>query len=218
MNDLRILVADDHEIVRQGLVSLLSEQSGWTVVNQASNGVEAVRLARESRPAVVVMDMTMPEMNGLDAARQIHTQLPNTEILILTAYESSELVREAVAAGARGVVLKNDAGNTLVQAIASLAEGKLYFSSKLVPLSQYEAFDQSVANDAAESEEPRLTPREREVVRLIAEGSSNKEIGTALGISVRTVETHRMNIMRKFGMQSVSELVRYAIRNRIIEA
>lgn len=217
MSELRILLADDHEIIRGGLISLLTAQPGWTVVGQASTGVEAVRLARELKPDIIIMDMTMPELNGLEATRQIIQELPHAEILILTVHGSEKLLRDVQEAGARGFVLKNEASRVMAQAVQSLAQHRPFF--RLSPETTGSPGD--TARRTAEAESgytgPRLTPRERQIVQLIAEGSSNKIIGDKLSISVRTVETHRMNIMRKLGIQSVSELVRYAIRNHIIE-
>jgi DNA-binding NarL/FixJ family response regulator len=158
------------------------------------------------------MDITMPELNGLEATRRILAQLPQTEVLILTMHESEEIVREMLAAGARGYVLKSDAGFALVAAIKSLAEHKPYFTSKVSALVL-----QGYLNPEAR-QAPKLTSREREVVQLIAEGRSTKEVAELLGISVKTAETHRTNIMRKLELRSVSELVRYAIRNKIVEA
>jgi DNA-binding NarL/FixJ family response regulator len=208
---MRILIADDHEMVRKGLRSLLEEQPEFEIVAEARNGREAVTKAREHKPDVVVMDFTMPELNGREATRLIRKELPDTEVLILTMHESEELAREVVAAGANGYVLKSQAGNALVEAIHSLALHKPYFTTRLGAF----VFKGYLNENTRES--PELTPREREIVQLIAEGKSNKEVAIALNISTKTAETHRTNIMRKLDLHSAGDLVRYAIRNKLVE-
>lgn len=211
MKSLRILLADDHEMVRAGLRAVIEEQRGWEVCGEARTGREAVDRAFELNPDVVVMDFTMPELNGMEATRQIHARLPRTQVLILTMHESEELVREVLAAGARGYMLKSDAGHALVDAIQSLADQKPYFTSKVSTLVLKGYLNPSTR------ENPVLTPREREIVQLVAEGKSTKEVADKLNISPKTAETHRTNIMRKLNLHSVSGLVRYAIRNRLVE-
>ena len=211
MKSLRILLADDHEMVRQGLRALIENQSGWQVCGEATTGREAVTKARELKPDIVVMDFTMPELNGMEATRQIRAALPRTEVLLLTMHESEELVREVLAAGARGYVLKSDAGRALVDALKALAEQKPYFTSKIAAL-VLEGYLNPITR-----ENPVLTPREREIVQLVAEGRSTKELADRLGISPKTAETHRSNLMRKLNLYSVSEVVRYAIRNKCVE-
>ena len=211
MKSLRILLADDHELLRQGLRTLIEIQSGWQVCGEATTGREAVAKARELKPDIVVMDFTMPELNGMEATRQIHAALPRTQVLILTMHESEELVREVLAAGARGYVLKSDAGRVLVDALKALADQKPYFTSKISAL-VLEGYLNPITR-----ENPALTPREREIVQLVAEGRSTKELADRLGISPKTAETHRTNIMRKLNVHSVSEVVRYAIRNKLVE-
>lgn len=211
MKSLRILLADDHEMVRHGLRALIEEQPGWQVCGEASTGRVAVAQARELKPDIVVMDFTMPELNGMEATRQICADLPRTQVLILTMHESEELVREMLNAGARGYVLKSDAGNALVDALKALADQKPYFTSKISALVL-----QGYLNPNTR-ESPTLTPREREIVQLVAEGRSTKEVADQLGISPKTAETHRTNIMRKLNIHSVSDLVRYAIRNKLVE-
>jgi len=209
MKSLRILLADDHELVRQGLRTLIEHQSGWQVCGEATTGREAVTKAGELKPDIVVMDFTMPELNGMEATRQIRAALPRTQVLLLTMHESEELVRDVLAAGARGYVLKSDAGRALVDALTALAEQKPYFTSKISAL-VLEGYLNPITR-----ENPALTPREREIVQLVAEGRSTKELADRLGISPKTAETHRTNIMRKLNLHSVSEVVRYAIRNQI---
>ena len=211
MKSLRILLADDHEMVRQGLRALIENQSGWQVCGEAITGREAVTKARELKPDIVVMDFTMPELNGMEATRQIRAALPRTEVLLLTMHESEELVREVLAAGARGYELKSDAGRALVDALKALAEQKPYFTSKIAAL-VLEGYLNPITR-----ENPVLTPREREIVQLVAEGRSTKELADRLGISPKTAETHRTNLMRKLNLHSVSEVVRYAIRNKFVE-
>jgi DNA-binding NarL/FixJ family response regulator len=212
----RILIADDHEMIRTGLRKILEGRDGWTVCGEAVNGREAVAKARELRPDVVVLDFAMPELNGLEVIRQIRATLPNTEVLILTMHESEQLARAALAAGARGFVLKSDAGETIAAAVEQLSQHRSYFTGTVsqMVLQGYLHPAEPVAERVIGA---RLTAREREIVQLIAEGRSSKEVAEALGISVKTAETHRANLMRKLALHSVSELVHYAIRNQIVE-
>jgi len=212
----RILIADDHELIRQGLRKLLEERPGWTVCGEASTGREAVAKARELRPDIAVLDVGMPELNGLEATRQIRRALPNSEVLILTMYDSERLIREALDVGARGLLLKTDLGDTLINALEHLRQHKPFFTSKVAELLPGGHLHPGPAESTRAGGE-RLTPRELEIVQLLAEGKSNKEVASALGISVHTAETHRSNIMRKLDLRSMSELVRYAIREHIIQ-
>ena len=217
MKTVRILIADDHELIRKGIASTLAEVPGWTVVAQADNGRQAVELAQSLRPDIVILDMTMPELNGLEATRQILSNRTGERVLILTAHESEQLVREVLNAGAQGYVLKSDAGRALVSAVEALLDGRPYFTSKVarIVLDGFLRSPDGVLNsDAAQT----LSPREREIVQLLAEGKSNKEVARALGITVKTAETHRGNIMRKMQFASLSDLIRYAIRNNIVGA
>ena len=216
MSQLRILIADDHEMVRRGLRATLAEQRGWEVCGEALTGRQAVALAERLRPDVVIMDLTMPELNGLEATRQIRRALPRVEVLVLTMHDSEHLVHEVLTAGARGYVLKNDAGRVLVQAVEALSQHKPYFTSRVSELVLERYLNPQTPLEPVGGP-PRLTPREREIVQLIAEGKSSKEIADVLGISVRTAETHRTNIMRKLDLHSASDVTRYAIRNRIVE-
>jgi DNA-binding NarL/FixJ family response regulator len=215
MNEVSILIADDHELLRRGLESVLSEMKHWTIVGQADNGREAVALATQLRPEVVVMDITMPELNGLEATRQILASVPETRVLVLSVHESEQLVREVLAAGAQGYLLKSDAGRELVVAIQALLENKPYFTSRVAQM-VLQGFLSSAAPEGNSAEPSRLSAREREIVQLLAEGKTTKEVASVLGISVKTAETHRTNIMRRLGFQSVVQLVRYAIRNEMI--
>jgi DNA-binding NarL/FixJ family response regulator len=215
MKPVRILIADDHEVVRHGVRAVLEGQAGWVVCGEASSGREAVAKAVELRPDIVVLDLSMPELNGLEATRQIRHAV-SAKILILTVHESDQVVTDVLDAGAHGYVLKTDAGRTLVEAIRALLGHQEFFTAHVHGVADRRA---STRRAAAERRAPgRLTPREREVVQLLTEGKSNKEVGVVLGITTKTAETHREHIMTKLHLHSMSDLVRYAIRNRIIEA
>jgi len=211
-----ILIADDHELVRRGLCAVVMEVDGWTVVAEAGNGRAAVELALQHQPDVAVLDLAMPEQNGLEATRHIVAQAPGTRVLILTAHESDQVVREVFEAGAQGYLLKSDAGHELVAAIQALLDGKPYFTSKVAPLILQGYLGAGSA--AAARVGGKLSPRERQIVQLLAEGRTNKDIARRLGITVKTAEKHRNNIMNKMGFRSLADLVRYAVRNRIVEA
>jgi len=215
MKDVRVLVADDHEVVREGVCALIERQPNLKVCGLAATGREAIDLARKTRPDVVVLDMTMPESDGLDAIRQIKKALPDTEVLVFSAHPSEEMIEEVFDAGAKSYVEKTQATRDLITAIRSLAEHKPFFSQKtseilLAKLSTGTAKEHDRAG-------PKLTTRETEIVRLLAQGGSNKEIAATLGISIRTVETHRATLMHKLGVHSVAGVVRYAIRHHLIE-
>jgi DNA-binding NarL/FixJ family response regulator len=214
MKPVRILIADDHELVRRGLAAELGQMPGWQVAAEAANGQQAVDLAHRLKPDLIVLDLSMPELNGLAATRRILEADPAARILILTAHESEQLVREVLAAGALGYVLKSDAGRVLVTALQSLLVGAPFFTSKVARV----VLDGYLRSPTPEpSGTSILSAREQEIVQLLAEGKSNKEVARALGISVKTAETHRSNIMRKTGFSSLAELVRFAVRNKIIE-
>lgn len=220
MAPFRILLADDHEVVRAGLRALLEEQSGWEVVAEAADGRDAVDKATKLKPDVVVIDIAMPSLNGLEAVRQIVKSVPNTKVLVLTMYDSDPLIQQVLQAGARGYLLKSDAGRDLVSAIDALRRNKTFFTPKVSQMVLEGYLDKSPKEKEAEDEPEslRLTSRQREIVQLLAEGKSSKEVAAVLGLSVKTAETHRANIMRKLDCHSVTELVRYAIRNHIIAA
>ena len=218
MKPLRILVADDHEVVRKGLRAILTGRPGWEVCCEAANGREAVGQALELRPDMIIMDISMPDLNGLEATRQIVDQLPRAQVLILSAHESENLVRQMLTSGARGYVLKSDIGEDLIAAVEALSRGRLYFTSRVSEYVLGESRRGVTLSEFPKEQRPQLSTREREVLQLLAEGKSNKEVGTALGISIKTVETHRANLMNKLGMHSLSDLVRYAIQNEIIQA
>jgi len=212
-----ILIADDHELTRDGIKGLLEKQAGWKACAQAVNGRQAVELARQFKPDVVVMDIGMAELNGIEATRQIRKVCPQTEVLILTLQESEDLIREALLAGARGFILKTDAARLLKVAIEALLEGEPFFTGKVSDLVLRGFFDPEEAIKSGASAQSRLTPREREIVQLLAEGRTGKEVAMKLAVSVKTIEAHRANVMRKLNIHSVAELVRYAVRNKMVE-
>jgi DNA-binding NarL/FixJ family response regulator len=214
MTALRILIADDHAVVRAGLRALLESQEGWEVCAEASDGRDAIEKATKLKPDVAVLDIGMPLLNGVEATRRIRVASPTTEILILTMHESDELVQQVVQAGARGYILKDDADRVLLAAVEAAEQHKSYFSTRLVT-----PVPGALPATSSETKRPRprLTPREREILQLLAEGRSNKEVAGLLGISVNTAEAHRANIMLKLGVHSLAELVHYAVRNQIIK-
>ena len=216
MTPLRILVADDHPVVRRGVRALLEGQTDWQVCGEASTGREAVEQAKRLDPDIVVLDLSMPELNGLDATRLILRDAPRTQVLVLTMHRSEELAHQVIRAGARGYVLKSDADRELVAAVDGLRQRRSFRSPSLRTPAMGgpgNAQGEEGAKDGGD-----LTPREREIVQLVAEGRSSKQVAELLGISVKTVESHRTNIMRKLRIRSVSELVRYAVRNGLILA
>ncbi|HTZ46456.1 MAG TPA: response regulator transcription factor [Verrucomicrobiae bacterium] len=217
---LRILVADDHDILRRGLKQLLTSHPGWQVCAEARTGREAVSLAEQHKPDILVIDIGMPDLNGLEAARRIRKTLPKIGIIILTLHFSDQLVKDIVEAGARAYVMKADADRDLVNAVEALANHRTFFTARAAEMLLNDFSDRisATATQIPLSPRSRLTSREREIVQLLAEGKSSKEVAAVLGISVKTAETHRANIMRKLQVHSVSELVRYAIKNGIIEA
>jgi len=203
---MRIVVADDHDLIRHGLRRILESRPGWEICGEAATGADALRLAAERRPDVVIMDISLPDVDGIQVTREIRELLPATQVLILTMHESSQLVEEAVAAGASGYVIKSDAGSRLVTALERLASHETYFATS----------DDGSARGSVVGGGFRLTPREVEIVKGIGEGLSSKDLALTLGISAKTVETHRANVMRKLDLHSVSELVRYAIRAGLV--
>src|ERR1700722_15276279 len=217
MKTLRILIADDHDLMRRGVKALLQSRAGWEVCGEAHTGREAVSKAEELKPDVVILDISMPDLNGVDAAKRIRKVAPATEILILSVHYSDQLIREIVEAGVRGYIVKSDSDRDLVIAVETLAKHKPFFTPRAteVILSNFNGTGGRV--EVPETVHERLTSREREIVQLLAEGKSSKEVANSLNISVKTAETHRANIMRKLQLHTVSELVRYAVRNQIIE-
>ena len=204
-------------MVRHGTRALLSTIPEWEIVGEADNGRDAVSLTAELKPDIVILDIAMPELNGLDAARQIKKISPETEVLIFTAQEAEELVHDVFDSGARSYIMKTDAADHLIDAIKALSEHKHFFTSRISEI-VFARYIQGKKPLEGTPEKSRITDREREVVQLLAEGKSSKEVAAVLGISVRTVETHRAAIMKKLGLKSFSELIRYAVRNKIVEA
>jgi DNA-binding NarL/FixJ family response regulator len=209
---VRILIADDHGIVRKGLRALLQSKRGWEICAEVSNGRQAVERARALKPDIAILDISMPQLNGVEALRQIRKVSPHTETLILSMHRSEKLVREAIDAGARGYLAKDDADDNLIAAVEALRHHQPYFNSKIVMAA-------ASANAVEDSKSLRstLTPRQREIIQLLAEGKSNKEVATILKISVKTAETHRANIMMRLDLHSFADLMHYAIRNDIIQ-
>jgi DNA-binding NarL/FixJ family response regulator len=213
---LRILVADDHELVRRGIRGLLRAQRGWAVVGEASNGREAVEKTNKLKPDVAILDISMPELDGLQATRQIRQAPLTTMVVVLTMHESDQMVRRILDAGALGYVLKSDLATHLVNAVKHVSKGKLFLTPRVSDI-VLQGFLRS-AEIPMEHAQAQPTPREAEIIRLLAEGKPNKEIAAELGITIRTVETHRAKIMLKLGLHSLTELIHYAIRHKIISA
>ena len=212
----RILIADDHDIVRKGLRALVQEEPSWQVVADVQDGRSAVVKTQELKPDVAILDIAMPSLNGLDATKQIVKVNPDTKVLILTMHDSERLIQHVLNAGARGYLLKSDAGRDLVVAIRALLLGQTYFTQKVAQI-VLDTFT-GKKTTTTEGDIQSLTAKEREVVQLLAEGKSSKEAADVLKVSTKTLETHRSNIMRKLGCHSVTDVVRYAIRNHLAQA
>jgi DNA-binding NarL/FixJ family response regulator len=208
---VRILIGDDHDVVRSGLRAVLEAHAGWEIVAEASDGREAIEQAIATKPDVAILDYSLPLINGSEATRAIRAKSPHTEVLIFTIHDSDALVKEVLRAGARGYLMKSDAQRHLVSAVESLAVHRPFFTQKIS-----ETMLAAYLSQSTETEDP-LTSRERSVIQLIAEGHSNREIGTLLSISVKTVETHRAAAMRKLHLTTTAALVRYAVRNKLVE-
>ncbi|MGD0542856.1 MAG: response regulator transcription factor [Candidatus Acidiferrales bacterium] len=217
MKTLRILIADDHDLMRRGVKALLQSHAGWEIVGEAHTGREAVSKAEELKPDVVILDISMPDLNGVDAAKRIRKASPDTEVLILSVHYSDQLIRDILEAGVRGYIVKSDSDRDLVIAVETLANHKPFFTPRATEVMLTNFNEGKTKADLPETMRDRLTSREREIVQLLAEGKSSKEVASSLNISVKTAETHRANIMRKLQLHTVSELVRYAVRNQIIE-
>lgn len=215
----RILIADDHELARNGIRALLETHPGWEVCGEAKDGRESVELAAATKPDVVLLDIGMPNLNGLEAARQILAVAPDTAILILTMHDSDNVIREVLRAGARGFILKTDAGRDLVAAVEALQRQRTFFTTRVGQMVLDGFLDRQSKTTEARREMSGdvLTSREREVIQLLAEGKTSKEVAVALNLSVKTAETHRTNLMRKLGLHSVADLTRYAVRNGIVQ-
>jgi DNA-binding NarL/FixJ family response regulator len=219
MKKTRILLVDDHHVVRRGVAGVIGDaRPEWEVCGEASTGREAVAAAASLKPDVVVMDISMPDMNGLEATREILKNNPGIEVLILSVHESDQIVHDVLAAGARGYILKQDAGTELIAALEAVRLHRVFFTARVseVVLSGY--LGRAAAGTPPDAPFSRLSPRELQIVQLVAESKSNKEVSNLLHLSVKTVESHRAHIMEKLGIHSVTELVRYAIRNNIVES
>jgi DNA-binding NarL/FixJ family response regulator len=210
MSDTRILIADDHAVVRSGLRAVIEAQPGWTVVAEASDGRDALAKTLETKPDVAIIDYSLPQLNGAEVTRQIHARLPGVEVLIFTMHDSDSLVTDILAAGARAYLLKSDANQYLIAAVASLADHKPFFTGKV----SEQLLDSYLTH---QSKSDGLSPRERVIVQLIAEGNSNRDMSEALGLSVKTIESHRASLMRKLKLKTTAAIVRYAIRNRLVD-
>ena len=218
---LRILIADDHEVARRGIRAMLESHPGWEVCGEAKDGREAVELASTEKPDLILLDIGMPNLNGLEAARQILAVSPDIAILILTMHDSDQVVREVLRAGARGFLLKSDAGRDLVAAVEALQLQRTFFTTRVSQMVLDGFLDRDNRPEGTERNQEDfddvLTGREREVIQLLAEGKTSKEVAVTLNLSVKTAETHRTNLMRKLGLHSVADLTRYAVRNGIVQ-
>jgi DNA-binding NarL/FixJ family response regulator len=214
MNKFSILVADDHPIFRFGLCSLLRTHQGWEVCGESADGRDTVKKCKRLKPDLLILDICMPKLNGLDAARQILKHNPAQAVLILTAVDSEQVVRECLEAGVRGWVFKSDGTEDLMTAVEALQRHQTAFSSRVSDLI-LEGYKRHRVSPGAFNV-PKLSPREREVVQLVCEGKSSKEVATILNLSLATAETHRSNILRKLGLHSIADLVMYAVKNEIV--
>jgi DNA-binding NarL/FixJ family response regulator len=214
----RILIADDHEVARRGIRAVLESHPGWEVCGEAKDGRETVELAGKLNPDIILLDIGMPNLNGLEAARQILAISPDAAILILTMHDSDHVVREVLRAGARGFLLKSDAGRDLVAAVEALQRQRTFFTTRVSQMVLDGYLDRDNGEIAPEEASGDvLTTREREVIQLLAEGKTSKEVAVTLNLSVKTAETHRTNLMRKLDLHSVADLTRYAVRNGIVQ-
>jgi DNA-binding NarL/FixJ family response regulator len=217
MKSVRILLADDHSVVRHGALAILKRHAGWEVCGEAATASEAVAKARQLKPDIVLLDVNMPDSQGPETARQILEGAPGTEVLVFTMDESIVTMREMLQAGARGYVFKSDFDRDLVAAVEALSQHKRYFTSKVSEMI-YDDYPKRESERRRPLRPPGpLTARQRDVVRLLAEGKSNKQVAGVLGISVKTAETHRSHIMRKLQARSFSDLVRYAVREHLVD-
>ena len=215
MRKLRIVVADDHPLMRRGISDLLESEPGWKVVAEAGNGREAVDAVAKVKPDILVIDLAMPELNGLTATREILRSYPRVEVVLLTMHNTEQAIREVLESGARGYVLKSDADQDLIAAVKAVAAGKPFFTPNVAEVVLKGYLGRNTIPEVTEHVSA-LTTRERQVVQLLAEGKGNKDVAVAMRVSVKTVETHRSNINRKLSIRSTSDLVRYAVRNGIV--
>ena len=215
MKEIRILLADDHNVMRAGLKLLLEKHAGFKVVSEAADGHQAVENALATKPDVVVLDIAMPKLSGVEAAQRINSQLPHTAIIILSMHSDEGYVLRALKSGARGYLLKDSAESDLVEAIKVLSEGKAFFSPEISKVLA-EDYVREVKARHAEDSYDLLTPREKEILQLLVEGRSNKDIATLLNLSLYTIETHRKNLQTKLNLHNFPELILYAVRKGLI--
>jgi DNA-binding NarL/FixJ family response regulator len=215
MSTVRILLADDHTLVRQGIRKVLEQRPDWSVVAEASDGREAVRLAEQHAPDVAILDVAMPLLNGIEATRQITKRVPATRVLVLSMHSDEAYVTQILAAGATGYLLKDSADSDLMQAVAAVSAGKSFFSPAVARL-MLDDYVRQLADRGIVDRYDSLSEREREIFQLIAEGHTNKEIANLLSVSPSTVETHRGHIMEKLDLHSAAEIVLYAVRRGVI--
>jgi DNA-binding NarL/FixJ family response regulator len=214
--ELSILIADDHALMRRGIRDLLHGQRGWKVVAEAATGREAVDQVKKLKPDVAIFDVTMPDLDGLEATRELQEAAPDTKVLILTMHESKQMVRRVLESGANGYVLKSDFPRSLVKAVKNVSQDKRFFSPKVADIILNGFLESPEVPNEIQSSGPSLrkpTEREVQIIRLLVTGKANKEIAAELGMAVRTVETHRAKIMLKLGLNSLPQLVQYAVRN-----
>ncbi len=217
MNKVRILIADDHELVRRGLRATLEDRPGWEVVGEAGDGEEAIRHSLKLRPDLLVLDVNMPRKNGLEVARFLQENAPKIRVLVLTVHDSAQIVREIMQAGAKGYLLKSEAGKDLPTAVETVMQDRPFLTPSVTSIVLDTFLRASPPPATADQPAIPLSARESEVIKLLAQGHSNKEAARLLGISVKTVDTHRTNLMRKLSLHSITELVRYAIRHGLVE-
>jgi DNA-binding NarL/FixJ family response regulator len=216
MPDLRILIADDHELIRRGIRNLISSRGNWQIVGEASDGAEAVEKTRSVKPDVAILDFSMPKMNGPAVASKIAESSPGTSVVVLTMHDSDQVVREVLRSGAKGFVLKSDADKDLIEAVEAVAQKRHFFSRRVADMVFNDYLSGRTAAPHRKMMSVTITTREREVLSLLAEGETSKQIAAKLAISIRTVESHRIHINRKLGFGSLAELVRYAIRHGLV--
>lgn len=212
MENLRVLVVDGHEVVRIGVRSIIESQQGWKVAGEAATGKDGIELAERLAPHIVVTDVSLPDVNGLEATKRIVERSDRVRVLVLTMYKLDQMWRQALEAGARGIVLKSDASSEIVHAVKAVHEGKVYLTPTVS-----DSILGMISSPRTEGKSDGLTPREREIVRLVCQGEPNKSIAASLEISVRTVETHRARVMKKLNLHSMGDLVRWAIRNHVAD-
>jgi DNA-binding NarL/FixJ family response regulator len=215
---LRILIADDHGLVRRGAREVLNSRHGWRVVGEAANGREALQKAIDLKPDVAVIDLGMPDLDGIEVTRQVRKAVPEIKVLVLTMHDSDQLVRRALEAGAHGYLLKSDLTNSLPKAVKAISEGKRFFTPEVSEIVLEGFLKKKDQHHLVEGKGARTTPRETEIMNLLAEGKTNREIAALLHITVRTVETHRSKIMLKLGIHSLAELIHYAMDHGITRA